>query len=107
MSSLAAQFGKAEQDRISLDGHREGGDAARPTSPIFPRKTPQLAHAGIVRRFDLQGELAAANWEIPIIFVTGHGDIPMSVRAMKAGAIEFLTKPFRDQDRASIGQLTT
>src|SRR5499427_10866138 len=47
---------------------------------------------------DLQRELAAANREIPIIFVTGYGDIPMSVRAMKAGAIEFLTKPFRDQD---------
>jgi len=47
---------------------------------------------------DLQRELAAANSHIPIIFITGHGDIPMSVRAMKAGAAEFLTKPFRDQD---------
>lgn len=47
---------------------------------------------------DLQRELVAANREIPIIFVTGHGDIPMSVQAMKRGAIEFLTKPFRDQD---------
>jgi FixJ family two-component response regulator len=47
---------------------------------------------------DLQRELAAANREIPIIFITGHGDIPMSVQAMKGGAIEFLTKPFRDQD---------
>jgi FixJ family two-component response regulator len=47
---------------------------------------------------DLQGELAAANIQIPIIFITGHGDIPMSVRAMKAGAVEFLTKPFRAQD---------
>jgi FixJ family two-component response regulator len=47
---------------------------------------------------DLQRELAAANMELPIIFVTGHGDIPMSVQAMKGGAIEFLTKPFRDQD---------
>jgi FixJ family two-component response regulator len=46
---------------------------------------------------DLQSELAAANLEIPIIFITGHGDIPMSVQAMKAGAVEFLTKPFRDQ----------
>ena len=46
---------------------------------------------------DLQRELAAANLEIPIIFITGHGDIPMSVEAMKAGAVEFLTKPFRDQ----------
>lgn len=47
---------------------------------------------------DFQRELAAANREIPIIFITGHGDIPMSVQAMKRGAIEFLTKPFRDQD---------
>jgi len=47
---------------------------------------------------DLQHELTAANNPIPIIFITGHGDIPMSVRAMKAGAAEFLTKPFRDQD---------
>src|ERR1700756_274968 len=47
---------------------------------------------------DFQRELAAANRDIPIIFVTGHGDIPMSVQAMKRGAIEFLTKPFRDQD---------
>jgi FixJ family two-component response regulator len=47
---------------------------------------------------DFQRELAARNIRIPIVFVTGHGDIPMSVRAMKAGAIEFLTKPFRDQD---------
>lgn len=47
---------------------------------------------------DLQRELAHAERRIPIIFITGHGDIPMSVRAMKAGAIEFLPKPFRDED---------
>src|SRR5438128_1529305 len=47
---------------------------------------------------DFQAELAKANIHIPIIFMTGHGDIPMSVRAMKGGAIDFLTKPFRDQD---------
>jgi len=47
---------------------------------------------------DLQKELARSNIHIPIIFITAHGDIPMSVRAMKAGAVEFLTKPFRDQD---------
>jgi FixJ family two-component response regulator len=47
---------------------------------------------------DLQRELAAARRDLPIVFVTGHGDIPMSVRAMKSGAIEFLTKPYRDQD---------
>jgi FixJ family two-component response regulator len=47
---------------------------------------------------DFQGELAKANIHIPVIFMTGHGDIPMSVRAMKGGAVDFLTKPFRDQD---------
>src|SRR5882762_6008706 len=47
---------------------------------------------------DLQQELAKADVQIPIIFITGHGDIPMTVRALKAGAIEFLTKPFRDED---------
>ena len=47
---------------------------------------------------ELQRELAATHHHLPIIFITGHGDIPMSVRAMKAGAVEFLPKPFRDQD---------
>ena len=47
---------------------------------------------------DFQRQLVGTDKEIPIVFVTGHGDIPMSVRAMKSGAVEFLTKPFRDQD---------
>ncbi len=47
---------------------------------------------------DFQNELIKANIKIPIIFITAHGDVPMSVRAMKAGAVDFLTKPFRDQD---------
>ena len=47
---------------------------------------------------DLQTDLAQADIQIPVIFITGHGDIPMTVRAMKAGAVEFLTKPFRDQE---------
>jgi FixJ family two-component response regulator len=51
-----------------------------------------------VSGLDLQRELLDAGIRIPVIFITGHGDIPMSVRAMKAGAVEFLTKPFRDQD---------
>jgi FixJ family two-component response regulator len=54
---------------------------------------------------DFQRQLADAHLHIPIIFITGHGDIPMSVRAMKAGAIEFLTKPFRDQDLLDAIQL--
>jgi FixJ family two-component response regulator len=54
---------------------------------------------------DFQAELAKANVDIPIIFVTGYGDIPMTVRAMKAGAVEFLAKPFRDQDMLDAVQL--
>ena len=66
----------------------------RPDSPaclVLDVRLPGLSG------LDLQRELAAANLEIPIIFITGHGDIPMSVQAMKAGAVEFLTKPFCDQ----------
>jgi FixJ family two-component response regulator len=51
-----------------------------------------------VNGLDFQTRLAKANIRIPVVFMTGHGDIPMSVQAMKAGAIDFLTKPFRDQD---------
>jgi FixJ family two-component response regulator len=54
---------------------------------------------------ELQRELAAADWHLPIVFITGHGDIPMSVQAMKGGAIEFLMKPFRDQDLLDAVQL--
>ena len=54
---------------------------------------------------DLQRELATVNRELPIIFITGHGDIPMSVQAMKGGAITFLTKPFRDQELLDAIQL--
>jgi FixJ family two-component response regulator len=70
-------------------------DAKRPDLPsclILDVRLPGLSG------LDLQRELSAANIRIPIIFITAHGDIPMSVRAMKAGAVEFLTKPFRDQD---------
>src|SRR5437660_1446854 len=51
-----------------------------------------------VNGLEFQRELADAGFQIPIIFITGHGDIPMTVKAMKSGAVEFLTKPFRDQD---------
>jgi FixJ family two-component response regulator len=51
-----------------------------------------------VSGLEFQSELAKSDAEIPIIFITGHGDVPMTVKAMKAGAVEFLTKPFRDQD---------
>jgi FixJ family two-component response regulator len=72
---------------------------------LLQRKLPELASCLVLdvrmpglSGFDLQAELAKANIRVPIVFITGHGDIPMSVRAMKAGAIDFLQKPFRDQD---------
>jgi FixJ family two-component response regulator len=58
-----------------------------------------------VSGLDFQSELAKANVDIPIVFMTGHGDIPMTVRAMKAGAVEFLPKPFRDQDMLDAVQI--
>ena len=63
-----------------------------PSCLILDIRLPRLSG------LDFQAELAKADIHIPIIFMTGHGDIPMTVRAMKAGAVEFLTKPFRDQD---------
>ncbi len=63
-----------------------------PTCVILDIRLPGISG------LDLQRELEALDIRIPLIFITGHGDIPMSVRAMKAGAVEFLTKPFRDQD---------
>jgi len=70
-----------------------------PTCLVLDVRLP--GHSGL----DLQRALAAAHKELPIIFITGHGDIPMSVQAMKGGAIEFLTKPFRDQDLLDAIQL--
>ena len=58
-----------------------------------------------MQELEFQDSLAKANIHIPIVFMTGHGDIPMTVRAMKAGAVEFLTKPFRDQDMLDAVQL--
>jgi FixJ family two-component response regulator len=63
-----------------------------PSCLILDIRLPRLSG------LDFQAELAKADIRIPIIFMTGHGDIPMTVRAMKAGAVDFLTKPFRDQD---------
>jgi FixJ family two-component response regulator len=66
----------------------------RPDAPaclVLDVRLPELSG------LDLQRELAAVDCTIPVVFITGHGDIPMSVQAMKAGAVEFLTKPFRDQ----------
>jgi RNA polymerase sigma factor (sigma-70 family) len=77
----------------------ESGDSfLRRKSPDIPSCLVLDVRLPGLSGLDFQRELAARNICIPIIFLTGHGDIPMSVRAMKAGAVEFLTKPFRDQD---------
>src|SRR5580693_1738164 len=64
----------------------------RPSCLVLDVRLPQMSG------LDFQIELGEKGLEIPIIFVTAHGDFPMSVRALKSGAVEFLTKPFRDQD---------
>jgi FixJ family two-component response regulator len=66
--------------------------ADRPSCLVLDVRLPQMSG------LDFQRRLAETGMQIPVIFVTGHGDIPMSVRALKSGAVEFLTKPFRDQD---------
>jgi len=83
---LRAQTFESTQEFLS----REASNG--PSCLILDVRLPGLSG------LDFQHELGRANNNIPIVFVTGYGDIPMSVRAMKAGAIEFLTKPFRDQD---------
>jgi FixJ family two-component response regulator len=82
-----------------------GVEAFGSAAEMLQRKLPDVASCLVLdvrlpglSGLDFQGELAKANIHIPIIFMTGHGDIPMSVRAMKGGAVDFLTKPFRDQD---------
>jgi FixJ family two-component response regulator len=70
--------------------HRKHSDG--PACLVLDVRLPEMSG------LDVQRKLAEAGVEIPVIFVTGHGDIPMSVKAMKSGAVEFLTKPFRDQD---------
>jgi FixJ family two-component response regulator len=81
----AEVFGSAQEllKREGLDG---------PGCLVLDVRLPGLSG------LDLQKRIAEAGWEIPVIFITGHGDIPMTVQAMKAGAVDFLTKPFRDQD---------
>lgn len=76
----------------SIAGFLEAEPADGPTCLILDVRLP--GRSGL----DFQRDLAEANIDLPIIFITGYGDIPMTVRAMKGGAIEFLTKPFRDQD---------
>ena len=89
---LLSTVGLQVESFDSADAFLSKKSAGVPSCLVLDVRLPGLS--GI----DIQRELAAKNVHIPIIFLTGHGDIPMSVGAMKAGAVEFLTKPFRDQD---------
>ncbi len=94
---------EAIQSLVSLEGLRvetfaTAQDFLRRTRPDLPGCVVLDVELPGLSGLDLQRELAAHGIKLPIIFITGYGDIPMSVRAMKAGATEFLTKPFRDQD---------
>jgi FixJ family two-component response regulator len=92
LGSLLRSVGLRVKAFASVPEFLMSGNAEGPTCLVVDVRLP--GRSGL----DLQRELAAADIHLPIIFITGHGDIPMSVQAMKGGAIEFLTKPFRDQD---------
>jgi len=96
---LLRSLGLDTQLFASISGFLESDPPDGPACLVLDVRMP--GKSGL----DLQRELAAANRGLPIIFITGHGDIPMSVQAMKGGAIEFLTKPFRDQDLLDAIQL--
>ena len=83
---------------LSVETFASAQDFLQSTRPDVPSCLILDVRMPGLSGLDLQRDLAETNIQIPIIFITGHGDIPMSVRAMKAGAVEFLTKPFRDQD---------
>src|SRR5258705_13968408 len=99
IARLLGSLGLATQQFASISDFLAADLPDGPTCLVLDVRLP--GQSGL----DFQRDLAAANRELPIIFITGHGDIPMSVRAMKGGAIEFLTKPFRDQDLLDAIQL--
>jgi FixJ family two-component response regulator len=99
LGSLLRSVGLQVRLLASVPEFLETGRPAGPTCLVLDVRLP--GRSGL----DFQRELTAAEIELPIIFITGHGDIPMSVQAMKGGAIEFLTKPFRDQDLLDAIQL--
>jgi FixJ family two-component response regulator len=92
LSSLLASVGLRVTALASASEFLQAKLPDCPTCLVLDVRLPGLSG------LDFQAELAKANIDIPIVFMTGHGDIPMTVRAMKAGAVEFLPKPFRDQD---------
>jgi FixJ family two-component response regulator len=99
LSSLIRSVGFQAKLFTSVDEFLKSGRPEGPSCLVLDVRLP--GQSG----FDLQRELAATHIRLPTIFITGHGDIPMSVRAMKGGAIEFLTKPFREQDLLDAIQL--
>lgn len=92
LDSLIRSVGFRVQTFASAQDFLQSKPSTAPSCLILDVRLPGLSG------LDLQRELRQADIHIPVIFVTGHADIPMSVRAMKAGAVEFLTKPVRDQD---------
>ena len=99
VSDLIQSIGFRTIVMASVDEFRRSGQPSGPSCLVLDVRLP--GQSGL----DLQRELAASHIELPVVFITGHGDIPMSVQAMKGGAIEFLTKPFRDQDLLDAVQL--
>ena len=99
LQSLLRSVGLESRAMDSLPDFLKSEPPPGPTCLILDVRLP--GRSGL----DYQRDLAAANVKLPIIFITGHGDVPMSVQAMKGGAIEFLTKPFRDQDLLDAIQL--
>lgn len=92
IESLVRSVGLRAQTFRSTQEFLRNAPPDEPSCLVLDVRLPGLSG------LEFQQELLTANIRIPIIFITGHGDIPMTVRAMKAGAVEFLTKPFRDQD---------
>ena len=92
LSSLFRSVGLQVKTYASATEFLQSKLPDKPSCMVLDVRLPGLSG------LDFQAELAKANIRIPIVFMTGHGDIPMTVRAMKAGAVEFLPKPFRDQD---------
>jgi FixJ family two-component response regulator len=92
LQSLLRSVGLRVELFDSAAGFMESALPDAPSCIVLDIRLPRLSG------LDFQAELAKAGLDLPIIFITGHGDIQMSVQAMKAGAVDFLTKPFRDQD---------
>ena len=99
ISGLLRSVGFQVKTLASVDEFRQSGSPQGPSCLVLDVRLP--GQSGL----ELQRELAASRAQLPIVFITGHGDIPMTVQAMKGGAIEFLTKPFRDQDLLDAIQL--